>query len=253
MVMSLKEWLKADYGVDFHADPGMGGDAQAAALFRTLEAAGLDYGLQRAILLEAGDRHQVLSFGTACLDRVDAIDAYLARRAATAEKEVRRCHPRVSKNKDWAAGAEYADLRFAAARTVDEDSVAVVEEMVRRLAAEGYVELHPDVVRDLRQGLGYYRAGEDPVRRRHTVRWLRGLNALHFWIDALLGGREPLIRVADGAPGCWVTAASLFVDVHGCALTNQRLEHGILRNDLQRQWLLSIIPRTPRATARVLM
>ena len=118
MVMSLKEWLKSDYGVDFHADPGMGGDAQAAALFSTLEAAGLDYGLQRAILLEAGDRHQVLSFGTACLDRVDAIDAYLARRAATAEKEVRRCHSRVSKNKDWAAGAEYADLRFAAARTV---------------------------------------------------------------------------------------------------------------------------------------
>lgn len=119
--------------------------------------------------------------------------------------------------------------------------------MCRLMAAEGYVELRDDVVRDLRQGLGYYRPGEDTVRRRRTVRWLRGQNALHFWIAAMLGGRDPLIRVADGAPGCWVTAANLFVDRKNSAFVYSRLEHGILRNEIQRRWLLSVIPRSPHA------
>ena len=118
--------------------------------------------------------------------------------------------------------------------------------MVSRLAEEGYVELQDEVLRDLRQGLGYYRPGEDVMRRRRTVRWLRGQNVLHCWVAAMLGGREPLIRVAEGAPGCWVTAANLFVDRKGCAFTYERLEHGVLRNDHLHRWLLSIIPRRPQ-------
>ena len=245
--MSLTEWLKRDCGIDLDAACFQGGAVLAEALCQALVEAGKDYGEQRHILLAAADRHSDLAFGSACLDQVDRIDAFLARRARYDDRPVRNCHSGVPKNKVWAAGAEYATLRFAAARTVDEDSVAAVGEMVLRLAAAGYVEQNEAVVRDLRQGLGYYLPGEDLVRRRRTVRWLAGQNALHCWVAAMLGGREPLIRLADGSPGCWVTAADLFVDRKGCAFNNARLEHGILRNKEQERWLLSVIPRTPRA------
>lgn len=243
--MSLTEWLKTAYGVDFLPGGGLHGGPLAEAFCRALEEAGLDYGTQRAALVEAADRRHDLAFGNACLDHAEAIDAYLARRAALVDREVRKCRSGVVKNKEWAAGAEYAELRFAAARPPDGDLLDAVDDMCRRLAGEGYVELRDDVVRDLRQGLGYYRPGEDPVRRRHTVRWLRGQNALLCWIAVMLGGRDPLIRVAGGAPGCWVTAASLFVDRQGRAFTYARLEHGVLRNELQERWLLSLIPRSP--------
>ena len=246
MSMLLAEWLKTAYGVMFSPSDGLRGGPLAEALCRTMEDAGLDYGTQRAVLFDAADRQHDLSFSNACLDHAEAIDAYLIRRASLVNREVRKCRSGVVKNKDWAAGAEYAELRFAAARTASDDLLDAVDDMCRRMAAEGYVELHSDVVRDLRQGLGYYRPGEDPMRRRHTVRWLRGQNALHCWIAAMLGGREPLIRVADGAPGCWVTAASLFVDRQGRAFTNERLEHGVVHNKVQEQWLLAVVPRTPK-------
>ena len=246
MVMSLIEWLQRDFGVDLDTADIQDGAALAAALCRALVAAGMDYGEQRHILLQASDRHCDLAFGNACLVQVERLDAFRAHRATFVDRPVRKCHSGVSKNKQWEAGAEYAELRFVAARTVDEDLLDAVDDMCRRMAGEGYVELRDDVVLDLRQGLGYYRPGEDPVRRRHTVRWLRGQNALHFWVDAMLNGREPLIRAAGGAQGCWKTAASLFVDRQGRTFTNERLEHGILRNEEQRQWLLSVIPRTPR-------
>lgn len=245
--MSLTEWLKTAYGVDFVPADGLHGGPLAEALCRALEEADLDYGSQRAALHEAADRLHDLAFSNACLDHVDAIGAYLARRASMVSREVRKCHSGVVKNKDWGAGAEYAELRFAAARAIDDDLLDAVDDMCRLMAAEGYVELRDDVVRDLRQGLGYYRPGEDTVRRRRTVRWLRGQNALHFWIAAMLGGRDPLIRVADGAPGCWVTAANLFVDRKNSAFVYSRLEHGILRNEIQCRWLLSVIPRSPHA------
>lgn len=194
--MSLTEWLKTAYGVDFDPADGLHGGPLAEALCRAQEEADLDYGSQRAALHEAADRLHDLAFSNACLDHVDAIDAYLARRASMVSREVRKCHSGVVKNKDWGAGAEYAELRFAAARAIDDDLLDAVDDMCRLMAAEGYVELRDDVVRDLRQGLGYYRPGEDTVRRRRTVRWLRGQNALHFWIAAMLGGRDPLIRVA---------------------------------------------------------
>ena len=246
-IMLLIDWLKRDCGIHLDAATFRDGAVLAAALCQSLVDAGKDYGEQRHILLQATEHHCDLAFGNACLDQVDRLDTFLRRRAAYDDRPVRNCHSGVSKNKGWQAGAVYADLRFAAARAVDDDSAAAVEEMVLRLVAESYVEQHGDVARDLRQGLGYLLPGEDPVRRRRTARWLRGQNALHFWVAAMLGGREPLVRVADGAPGCWVTAASLFVDRQGRAFTYSRLEHGILRSEEQQRWLLSIIPRTPRA------
>ena len=245
--MYLIDWLKRDYDIELDVSCFQDGAALATELCRALVDTGRDYAEQRHILLQSTDRHPDLAFGTVCLDQIDRIDAFRRRRAGIDDKPVRKCHSGVSKNKQWNAGAEYADMRFVAVREVNGDSAAAVEEMIRRMVAEGCIEARDDVVRDLRQGLGFILPGEDPVRRRRTVRWLRGLNALHFWVEAMLNGREPLIRPAGGAQGCWKTAASLFVDKDGRALTNQRLEHGILRNEEQRRWLLNVIPRTPRA------
>ena len=76
--MSLTEWLKTAYGVDFVPANGLHGGPLAEALCRALEEADLDYGSQRAALHEAADRLHDLAFSNACLDHVDAIDAYLA-------------------------------------------------------------------------------------------------------------------------------------------------------------------------------
>jgi len=59
------------------------------------------------------------------------------------------------------------------------------------------------------------------------------------------------IRVADGAPGCWVTAANLFIDRQGRALTYSRLEHGVLRSEEQQKWLRSLIPYTPNTAVLI--
>ena len=156
---------------------------------------------------------------------------------------VRKCHSGIPKNKLRKPGAEYAELRFAAARPPADDLLDAVDDMLKRLISEGYVESRPDVMRDLRQGLGYYRPGEDVMRRRRTVKWLRHQNVLRHWIAAMLSGRSPLIRDGDGAPGCWVTAASLFVDAKGQAYTHKNLNHVTLTNSLQRQWLETIVPK----------
>lgn len=243
--MSLKEWMNAEYGMSVDLAGVSEGAPLAQALYRALVSAGADYSTQKRILYDASGHFHDLSFGSACLDLVADIEAFERRRGEVRIAPLRKCHSGVSKNKDWAPGAEYAELRFAAARPVADDLLDAVDDMVRRLIGEGYVESRSEVLRDLRQGLGYYRPDEDVVRRRRTVKWLRGQNALHCWIVAMLSGRSPLIRVGDGAPGCWVTAASLFVDRHGRAFTNERLEHGILRNALQRQWLESIVPKSP--------
>lgn len=243
--MALIESIKRYCGIDLDAEAYPGGAEQAAALYRALVAAGCDYGEQRHLLLTAFDHHADVAFGEGCLDLVARIDSLAARRAAVTDREVAKRHSGVVKNKDWGAGEAYATLRFAPARSVSAELLDAVDDMVARLAEANYVEAAADLVRDLRQGLGYYRPGEDPLRRRRTVRWLKGQNALHFWVAAMLGGREPLIRVADGAPGCWVTAASLFIDRQGRAFTYSRLEHGVLRNTAQQQWLRATIPLTP--------
>lgn len=242
--MELSDWLKQRCGLDIQ-DAGEGGAALAAALYALLVAAGYDYAQQKELLLEAADRRHDLAFGNACLDRIADIQAFERRRAAMQVKKVVKCHSGVAKNKQWGTGAEYAELRFCAARPVDDDTCDLVDDMLRALAAAGYLETRADLLADLRQGLGYYRSSEDPCRPRRTVRWLRGQNLLHAWIAAMLGGRSPLIRVGEGAAGCWVTAASLFVDRQGKAFTYSRLEHGVVRNEEQLRWLRRIIPAPP--------
>lgn len=243
--MSLTEWMKTVYGTEVRFSGGACGAQLAAEFYRSLVDAGYDYQAQKRLLYDACGIHHDLAFGNACLDFIASIEDFEQRRGSLKVMPVRKCHSGVPKNKDWAPGAEYAELRFAAARTVGADLLDALDDMVDRMVGEGCIESRPDIRRDLRQDLGYYRPDEDIVRRRRTVKWLRGQNALHYWIASMLGGRDPLIRVADGAPGCWVTAASLFIDRQGRAFTYSRLEHGRLSNEKQETWLRGIIPLSP--------
>ena len=211
---------------------------------KAMADAGLDYALQKEILYEASGQVPDLAFGQACLDRIEAIVRFEARRRTLQVKKTRRCHAGVAKNKDWPPGAELAELRFQAARTPDSDLLAAIDDMVLRLVQRGYLEARPGIGRDLRQGLGYYAPGEDLFRPRRTAKWLKGQNALHCWVAALLAQPAPLCRVGEGALGCWVTAASLFIDRHGRAFTYDRLEHGVMRDAGELQWLRKTIPRS---------
>ena len=243
--MSLVESIKECLGVDFGDLDGQGGGVLAERYFRVLADQNLAFEEQRSNLLRATYRIHDLDFVRACLDRIDQIDAVVKRRAAVEDKPVRKCRSGVAKNKDWPPRALYADLRFEAARTKSPELLDAIDDMLKRLAAEGYFESYDGVVRDLRQGLGYYRPGEDVLRRRRTVRWLRRNNTLHVWIYAMVGGRHPLIRPQSRANGCWKTAASMFVDEKGCAYTYGRLEHGILKNAEQERWLHALVPKPP--------
>ena len=144
-----------------------------------------------------------------------------------------------------------ARLRFVAAWPIKNglrnEVFDIVDDMLLRMASAGYIDSSSDALLDLRQGLGYYRPGEDYVRLRAPVRWLRGQNALHWWLCALLGdhGAAPLIRVPVGGPGRWVTAASIFADRNGGAYVYSQLEHGRPSNDTQRSWLDATVPLHP--------
>lgn len=245
--MSLTESIEKYCGIALGAVPGQDAASLSEAFFRALVDAGKDYGEQRHLIIVAMDHCHDVDFGERCLDRIARIDAFLQRRAAVVDREVAKRNSGVPKNKDWPAGEQYATLRFSPARTVTPELCRAVEDMVAALAEENYMEPAEGLLRDLRQGLGYYLPGEDTLRRRRTVRWLKGQNALHVWIAAMLGGREPLIRVADGAPGCWVTAASLFIDRDGRAFTYSRLEHGRLRDEDRTKWLQNTVPLTPNS------
>lgn len=242
--MKLDQWLHTHYGLTLGGDTPADGVALEQGLYRAMADAGLDYALQKEILYEASGQVPDLAFGQACLDRIEAIVRFEARRRTLQVKKTRRCHSGVAKNKDWAPGAELAELRFQAARTPDSDLLAAIDDMVLRLVQRGYLEARPGIGRDLRQGLGYYAPGEDLFRPRRTAKWLKGQNALHCWVAALLAKPDPLCGVGEGALGCWVTAASLFIDRHGRAFTYDRLEHGVMRDAGELQWLRKTIPRS---------
>lgn len=246
----MRDRIKQICGFDFEADGAADGADLERRLYQALVAAGLDYALQKEILFDASGLHHDLAFGQACLDRIDAIDRFLLRRGALHHKKTRRCDNGVRKNKDWAPGADSAELRFQPARTPSDDLCRALDDMALRLVERGYIEARPDIARDLRQGLGYYRRGEDPLRQRRTVKWLKGQNALHCWVAAILHPEDPLCRVGEGNPGCWVTTASLFIDRHGRAFTYSRLEHGVMRNGDELRWLQRTIPRSPAAARR---
>lgn len=246
--MTFAEWIVQRLGSD--TEPLRGGGADlAAALSDVLVERGYDYGQQKELLYEATGLLHDLDFGNACLDRIAAIEAYEQRRAAVRVKTLVKCRSGVMKNKQWGAGAEYASLRFAAARPVDETLCDLVDDMLKRLVADGYLEVRQDLVRDLRQGLGYYRDGEDVFRPRRTARWLRGQNVLHVWVVLMKGGRDPLIRVERSGAGCWEIAASLFVDRMGKAFTNSRLEHGKVESEEELRYLRSLVPRPSTTVA----
>lgn len=243
--MRLTEWLQSKHGLRLEAPGGVAGEALEQRLYQAMVEAGCDYALQKEILFAVSGIHPDLAFGQACLDRIEAIGRFEERRRGLAVKNTRRCHSGVVKNKDWAPGADLAEQRFQAARTPQSDLLDAIDDMVLRLVERGYLEARPDIVRDLRQGLGYFRPGEDLFRQRRTAKWLKGQNALHCWVDDLLADPDPLCRVGEGAPGRWVTAASIFIDRNGRAFTYARLEHGRMSDDLERKWLKNSIPLSP--------
>ncbi|MBP3762577.1 MAG: hypothetical protein J6I49_01710 [Bacteroidales bacterium] len=241
--MEPSEWLKKDYGLTVEAGASADGQALEAAVYKALVASGADYGEQKRILYECSERHFDLAFGQACLDRIEAIGRFEQRRLSLKPPRERRCDSGVRKNKVWENGAAFAELRFEAARPPEGHLMDAIEDMAERLVEMGYIEARPDVKADLRQGLGYYRPGEDLFRRRRTVKWLKGQNALHCWVAALLEEPGALCRAGNGPTGRWVTAASLFVDRHGKAFTYSRLEHGVMRDGNQLRLLRNTIPR----------
>jgi hypothetical protein len=240
--MTLTEWIQERYGLNVPLPSGLRGVPLAEALCSALVDAGADYGQQKAVLVDCARRRHDLDFGNACLDLKERIETFERRLEDAQVAKVGKCHSAVVKNKDWPAAKAYADYRFVAARPLSDELFDGIDSMAERLLAEGYIELREEVVVDLRQGLGYYRPDEDPVRRRRTIRWLKGQNALHVWVKYMLDVTPPLIRKSPGPEGCWDIAASLFCDRNGRAFTNSRLEHGVVKDEHQSRWLRSVIP-----------
>lgn len=242
----LKEWL-LQYGLKLDTPADMTGEGLVDALSRCLTAAHFDFDEQKNILLQAPDYYCDTAFFEACISKVKLIERLQDERRAVLERHLARCRNGVSARRVPVPASEVARLRFVAAWPLKGEVFDIVDDMLLTMARAGYIESTPEALRDLRQGLGYYRPAEDTVRLRAPVRWLRKQNALHWWISGLLGKRNgsPLIREAEGGAGCWVTAASLFADADGHAYTYDQLEHGRPSSDTQRQWLDSTIPLHP--------
>lgn len=75
------------------------------------------------------------------------------------------------------------DLRLMKHKTYIEDYLyRNIASMTDSILCGEYHQDCPMSLRDLRQGFGYYRPGEDSGRLRRPVRWLGKQNALHYWI-----------------------------------------------------------------------
>lgn len=249
--MSLSEWLIQRHGLAFEATDTQTGEELVGALCRALAAAGFDFDAQKSVLLEAPDVYCDTAFLEACIDRVKLIERLQAERRAALERHLARCQSGVSRRQPRPQASDVARHRFVPCWPLTAETVGIVDDMLGRLAGAGYLEATAETLRDLRQGFGYYRQAEDPYRLRRPVRWLRSQNALHWWLCGLLGDRggSPLIAVAEGGVGRWVTAASLFADRNGRAFTYAQLEHGCPASADQRRWLDATIPLRPLPTA----
>lgn len=249
--MSLTEWLIHRHGVAFDATDNLTGEELVGTLCRALAAAGFDFDAQKSILLEAPDIYSDTAFLEACVERVKLIERLQDERRAALERHLARCQGGVSRRQPRPQASEVARHRFVPCWPLTAESADIVDDMLGRMADAGYLEPTADALRDLRQGMGYYRAAEDPYRLRRPVRWLRSQNALHWWLCGLLGDRggTPLIAVAEGGVGRWVTAASLFADRDGRAFTYAQLEHGHPSSADQRRWLDATLPLRPVPTA----
>lgn len=239
----LRDWLIAQ-GLTFDFSDNMSGEELVNSLSRSLTAANFDFDEQRNILLQAPDHYRDAEFLDACIARADYIGRLQNKRRELIERHLSECKNGVSGKRVRMPAAEVARLRFAAAWPLRDEVFDIVDDMILNMAKHGYLESTPSALVDLRQGFGYYRPDEDPVRLRAPVRWLRNQNALHWWISALMGARNkcPLIKVDEGGAGCWVTAASIFADCDGHAYTNEQLEHGRPSSQTQRDWLDSTVP-----------
>ena len=241
--MSLEKWLIERYDLHLEAPQGASGVPLADALCSALAAAGFDFDSQAALLLEASERHADIAFAEACLDRVERIEALQARRREALQRHQARCQAGVGRRQPKAPAPEVAVHRFVPLWPASDQSADLVDDMLRRLASEGFILLEEWTLRDLRQGLGYYRRGEDPYRLRRPARWLAGMNALHFWVELMMDEEHALISVADGSAKKWVTAASLFTDRQGHAVTNGRIEHGEVESAALRRRIERCVPK----------
>ena len=240
----LEQWLIERFGVSLDGS-AVGGPALADAFGDALGAAGFDYDAQVGALLECAARGDDMAFAEACLDRAERIERLQQRRREALLRHRARCQSRGGEKRTYPPADTVAPLRFSPLWPATDEVADIVHDMLRRLVAEGYLPPDEAALRDLRQGLGYYRRGEDPWRLRRPVRWLGGMKALHFWIDLLATGDHPLIGIAPGAPPKWVTAASLFTDRQGRAVTNRRIEHGEVSSPGERQRIERTVPRPP--------
>lgn len=247
--MMLSQWLIERFGVDLGVDAAVGGESLADAFGASLGAAGFDLDSQVAALLECAGRGDDVDFAEACLLRAERIERLQQRRREALLRHRARCQSGVAEKPSYPPAAEVAALRFSPLWDATDEHAAIVDDMLRRLVAEGYLQPDADALRDLRQGLGYYRRGEDPWRLRRPVRWLGGMNALHLLVHLLTNGPHPLVGTAPGAPQKWVTAASLFTDSNGLALTNQRIHHGIV-SPAERRRIERCVPRPPAVMSR---
>ena len=241
----LRDWLIAQ-GLTFDFSDNMSGEELVNSLSRSLTAANFDFDEQRNILLQAPDHYFDAEFLDACIARAEYIGRLQNKRSALLERKLSECKNGVSRKRVRMPAAEVARLRFTAARPLRDEVFDIVDDMLLKMVRNNYIEPSPDALLDLRQGFGYYRPNEDPVRLRAPVRWRSSKNALHWWISALMGARNncPLMKVEEGGAGCWVTAASIFADAEGNAYTNEQLEHGRPTSQTLRDWLDSTVPLT---------
>lgn len=247
----LTQWLIDEFGVVFApADGGPKGVPLADAMLQALVDAGLDYDRQRAVLHAAPTVLHDHRFGRRCLELCDEIGAFQRLLAATpapaaAARTTARRHSAVIARDRRPPAKPFAELRFVASRPAADDVCTVVSDFCRRLVAEGYVRQRPDAERDLRQGLGYYRRGEDPLRQRQTLVWLHRQNELRHLFIRLLDDPAPLCLEPDSPDGRWQVCADLFCDRDGRRLYNNNLDHGELHDERRRRRLDALVPRLP--------
>lgn len=241
--MSLNEWLINQFGISLMDCGGIAGAQLADAMCHALGEKGVDYGRQADALLEACNLYTDVEFGEECMLLVERLERLQRHRRDALERNKAQCQNGGAGRREWPVAGEVAMMRFRPLRETDDMMANIVDDMLRKLVAAGYIESNAEALRDLRQGLGYYRSGEDPFRMRRPVRWLQGQNTLHYWLCLLLEGERPLIGVVSNTKGRWVTAASLFTDSKGRAFTSDRLEHGKVSRREERQLLESTVPR----------
>ncbi len=240
----LKEWILKECGVDL-SDVAADGVGLADAFAHALDAAGFSIDEQLPLILEATLQGGGTDFVEACLDRIERIETLQRRRAEALARFNAHCQNGGGRQRTAAPAADVAIHRFMALWPVTDEHADVVDDMLRRLADEGFLLLDDGALRDLRQGLGYYRRGEDTLRLRRPVRWLDGKNTLHYWVCQLTRRVDPLCGCTGAVDRKWLIAASLFADRDGHAYRKEQIQHGEVSSPARRRWLDDVVPMRP--------